>query len=263
MELLLENLSELKDKLTQPPFIITDYDGTLTPIAKRPKDARLSQDMREILSQLAECYPVAIVSGRALENIRRTVRVNNVYYVGNHGFEISGPEMKFVKEEAEQARPIMSKLCEDIKKKVGLIKGVIIEDKGLTASIHYRLVQEEEVPKVKKIVQDSIKPYQEEGTVKALHGRKVFEIGPNIDWDKGKAILWLLESTGLENKNLPIYLGDDVTDEDAFRALKGRGWGILVSEEDRKTEAEYQLKNVGEVKTFLKHLIELSRAKTG
>lgn len=263
MKLLLEDLNGFKNQLTKPPFIITDYDGTLTPIAKRPEDAKLSQDMREILSQLSECYPVAIVSGRALENIRGAVKVNNVYYVGNHGFEISGPEIKFVKEEANQARPIISKICEEIKEKVNPIEGTIIEDKGPTASIHYRLVQEEEIPKVKKIVQDSIKPHQEEGTVKVLHGKKVFEIRPDVDWDKGKAVLWLLESTGLENKNLPIYLGDDATDEYAFRALKGRGLGILVSRRDRKTEAEYRLKNVEEVKTFLRHLIKFSKTETG
>lgn len=263
MKLLLENWSEVKDQLTPSPFIITDYDGTLTPIVDRPKDAKLSENMREILSQLAELCPVAIVSGRSLESVRKMVGLDNVYYAGNHGFEISGPRTEFVKKEAERAQPIISELCEKIKRKVGSIKGVLVEDKGSTASVHYRLVQESEVPQVKEIFENTARPYQEEGVVRVTQGKKVLEIRPNLDWDKGKAVLWLLKSTGLGSETFPVYMGDDVTDEDAFQALKERGLGVLVSEEDKKTKAEYQLKNVEEVKTFLKRLIKLLKAETG
>src|SRR6266542_634681 len=93
-------------------------------------------------------------------------------------------------------------------------------------------------------------------SLRKIDGKKVYELLPNIDWDKGKAVLWLLEKLGLEHPNTrPIYIGDDRTDEDAFRALEQRGVGILVSEEPRVTAASYSLRDPSEVERFLSELI--------
>ena len=88
-----------------------------------------------------------------------------------------------------------------------------------------------------------------------MEGKKVYELLPYTDWDKGKAVLWLLENVGLKHGKVhPIYIGDDRTDEDAFRALGQRGVGILVSEEPRPTAASYSLKDPAEVERFLREV---------
>jgi trehalose-phosphatase len=93
--------------------------------------------------------------------------------------------------------------------------------------------------------------------LRRISGKKVYELLPDIDWDKGKAVAWLLETLGLESRSggiRPIYIGDDSTDEDAFRALEQRGIGILVSEQSQPTAARYSLKNIDEVERFLRTL---------
>jgi len=88
-----------------------------------------------------------------------------------------------------------------------------------------------------------------------MDGKKVYELLPDIDWNKGKAVLWLLETLGLEGWNvLPIYIGDDRTDEDAFRALEKPGVGILVSDRAQETSANYTLRNPEEVERFLQNI---------
>ena len=90
------------------------------------------------------------------------------------------------------------------------------------------------------------------GELRRMDGKKVYELLPDIDWNKGKAMLWLLETLGLEGENaLPIYIGDDRTDEDAFSALEQRGIGILVSDQSPPTAARYSLKNPAEVEEFM------------
>lgn len=235
---------------------MTDFDGTLTPIVGRPEDAILSEEMRKYISRLVDLCLVAIVTGRALNDIKEMVGIEGIYYVGNHGFEISGPEIEWTKREAVQAKKVISDICASIEEKAGAIEGVLVENKGFTASVHYRLVKDEDVPKVKEIFRKATKPYELEGEVRTSRGKKVLKIMPNLEWNKGKAISFLLESLELVEKPFPIYLGDDVTDEDAFRVLKRRkGLGILVSSKEKLSEAKYRLDCVDEVKIFFEKLI--------
>jgi trehalose 6-phosphate phosphatase len=91
--------------------------------------------------------------------------------------------------------------------------------------------------------------------LRRINGKKVYELLPDIDWNKGKAVLWLLETLELERGSaLPIFIGDDRTDEDAFSALEKRGVGILVSEQRQATAASYWLNNPEEVERFLREL---------
>jgi trehalose 6-phosphate phosphatase len=234
---------------------LMDYDGTLTPIIDRPEDATLSPDMRRLLAQLIKHYPTAIVSGRALKDIRKLVGLRKIYYAGNHGLEIYGPGLKLVKPEAKKMAPTVSEICVDLKSGLGNIDGVIVEDKGLTASIHYRFVAPEKLGELKRIFTKITKPHLRAGKIKIACDKKVLEIRPNIDWDKGKAVLWIIDTLKLRDGVLPIYLGDDKTDEDAFRALKSKGITILISNVPKKSDAEYFLRDVDEVKAFLGKLI--------
>lgn len=256
MEYLFDCWKRIEGILTPDLLLLLDYDGTLTPIVARPELAVLSDEMREVLKQASKCYRVGVISGRSLENVKDLVKISEVYYAGNHGFEISGPALELVKREAERAKPVISTICQEMTTRLKHISGAIVENKGLTASVHYRLVVDADLQELNRIFDEVIKPHLESGTIRVTRGKKVFEIRPNIDWDKGKAVLWMIDS--LKAKGPPIYVGDDRTDEDAFLALKKKnGITILVTEEAKESNAKYFVKNVDEVKKFLEKLISL------
>jgi trehalose-phosphatase len=134
------------------------------------------------------------------------------------------------------------------------IEGLLIEPKRFAVSIHFRLVDERAIPQIERAVDDAAAALP--GLRKA-HGKKLFELRPDIDWDKGRALLWLLDALGLDRPDVvPLYIGDDLTDEDAFAAVAGRGVGILVTEEPRDTAAEYSLRDTGEVRELLERLAD-------
>jgi trehalose 6-phosphate phosphatase len=128
-----------------------------------------------------------------------------------------------------------------------------LERKHFSVAAHYRNVNENDAFRVAQAV-DAVAARHRE--LRRMDGKKVYELLPDIDWNKGKAALWLLETLGLESRNvLPIYIGDDRTDEDAFRALENRGVAIVVSEHPKVTAANYWLNNPEEVERFLGELI--------
>lgn len=257
MKHLLENWEEAKELLVSPIFFLSDYDGTLAPIVDRPEDAELSDGIRKRLTQLINFCPVGIISGRSLEDLESKVDIENIYYSGNHGYEISGPEVSFVKNEAEQARSAVKKICDEVKRRSSSIDGVLIEDKGVTASVHYRLVNEGDVSELEEILAEEVEPYRKDDVVEVNYGKKVFEVGPGGEWDKGEAVSLLRRITGFEEEALPVYLGDDVTDEDVFFTLKRGGIGVLVSDEERESAADFRLNGIGEVEIFLSKLVKV------
>jgi trehalose-phosphatase len=256
MKHLLSGWRTLEKRLTAGQLLLLmDYDGTLTPIVKRPEDAVLSADVRRLLAQLSKNYPTAIISGRSLKDIRKLVGLKKIYYAGNHGLEIYGPGLKLVKPEAKRSASTVSEICADLMSKLGNIDGVLVEDKGLTASVHYRIVAPEKLGGLKRVFTEITKPYLMARKIKISRGKKVLEIRPNIDWDKGKAALWIIDALKPGGGILPVYLGDDKTDEDAFRALRSKGITILISSKPKKSNAEYFLRDADEVKSFLGKLI--------
>jgi len=126
--------------------------------------------------------------------------------------------------------------------------------------VHYRKVAESEIDSVKKAVEKVAGAHED---LRLSRGKKIFELQPKIDWDKGKALLWLLGELGLDQESvLPFYIGDDVTDEDAFRVLKNRGVGIAVMDRYRPTEARYRLRDPGQVEEFLKKIIAATKGES-
>ncbi len=260
MENILKNWRKFRVFFTPPIFFMADYDGTLTPIAKRPEDAVMSQEMKKLLSDLTSVCPVGIISGRSLKDLKSMVDLPRAYYSGNHGFEISGPSVDFVLDEAKEAKKSVQKICKNLEDRVGSFDGVIVENKTYTASVHYRLVEEsEKIDRIIETVEGLLAPYREKNVIEVKYGKKVIEIGPKIDWDKGKAVSLLLKVINLEEETMPIYLGDDITDEDAFHTLKNNGISILVSEEERETAADYRLKNHQEVKKLIKKIAKIHK----
>ncbi len=241
-------------------LLLSDYDGTLTPIVGRPEEAILSPEVRKKLDALTQRsdFSVGIISGRALSEIQSMVGLDGIYYAGNHGLEISGPGLRFVSPEAKKAQAKINELARQFAASLGHVKGVIVEDKGLSLSVHYRLVKPDEVKEVEGIFQQITAPAVRQGGIRVTSGKKVWEARPPIDWHKGKAV----EAISQEIKALlrvasllTVYLGDDTTDEDAFRVLRRpQGWSIFVGPEGQSSSADYFLRSTPEVAEFLSRL---------
>jgi trehalose 6-phosphate phosphatase len=234
--------------------VFLDYDGTLTPIVSRPDKAVLTDSTRAILRTLAAKIPVAILSGRELEDVRERVAIDGIVYAGSHGFDIAGPR-GLRRQEATEFLPVLDEAEKELREKLAGIAGALVERKCFSIAAHYRNVNETDFLRMERVVSEIAARHRE---LRRIDGKKVYELLPNIDWDKGKAALWVLEHLRLERPNArPIYIGDDRTDEDAFRALEQRGIGVLVSEEPKPTAASYSLGNPSEVERFLRKLVAI------
>lgn len=252
-----EHLDELKSQLAQKDvFVFLDYDGTLTPIVDTPDLAVLSENMRETVKTLASMYKVSIVSGRATNDVRSKVKIDGLFYAGSHGFEIVSPDGETtVNEQAQKIRHVIDEVYEKISKQVKDIKGSLVENVKYTISVHYRLVADKDFPKIEGAVENILKEYP---NLRKTSGKKVFELRPKIDWHKGRAVEWILDVLGYDAaNNMAVYIGDDVTDEDAFAALKGKGFGILVAESPRPSKAAYRIRTTDDVKDVLDLLIQI------
>ncbi|MFW6401713.1 MAG: trehalose-phosphatase [Desulfohalobiaceae bacterium] len=230
--------------------IFLDYDGTLTPIVSRPEEATLSQEMRNVLSSLTEKCTVAVISGRGLADARQLVDVKGLYFAGSHGFEIEGPGgLHMEVEEAQQSLPALEQAESDLRRDLAKIDGAQLERKKFSMAVHYRNVAEERVSEVEACVDRAL---ERAGGLRKGTGKKVFELGPDIPWHKGRAVQWLLRELELDQYGvIPIFIGDDVTDENAFHALSKKGITLVVANESRPTEAKYRLESVNEVRSFL------------
>jgi trehalose 6-phosphate phosphatase len=247
----LEHVSEIA-RIGGRLAIFLDYDGTLTPIVSRPENAWLSESMRETLRSLAARVPVAILSGRDLDDVRGRVHVDGIVYAGSHGFDIAGAG-GLRRELGAAYLPVLDAAETDLRGMLDEIPGAQLERKHFSVAAHYRNVNESDAFKVAEAVTGVAARHRQ---LRRIDEKKVYELLPDIDWNKGKAVLWLLETLELERGNvLPIFIGDDRTDEDAFRALKECGVGILVSEQPQVTAASYWLNNPEEVERFLRELI--------
>jgi alpha,alpha-trehalase len=238
--------------------VFLDYDGTLTRIVSHPENAGLSDSMRETLRELVARAPVSILSGRDLADVRRRVNIDGIVYAGSHGFDIAGPR-GLRRELGAEFLPELDLAEKELREGLDDISGARVERKRFSIAAHYRNVMEDDAFRVALAV-DAVAARHRE--LRRIDGKKVYELLPDIDWNKGKAVLWLLETLDLvRGKVLPIFIGDDRTDEDAFRALERQGIGILVSEQSQPSAASYWLKDPVEVERFLRALTDDLRAK--
>ena len=247
------------------PALFLDYDGTLAPIAARPELAVMGQAMRQTLVALAGHLPVAIVSGRDRTDVESLVAIPGLVYAGNHGFDIAGGGLRHAVGDGFQAE--LAKVRNEISGAVGGIAGILIEPKTASLAIHYRLVAPEDVDGIETTVAAVANAHPR---LRLMRGKKILELLPDIRWDKGQALLWLLQAMRLDGPEvLPFYIGDDVTDEDAFQALACRGVTIRVL--GRSTDglagnemsaAEYRLASVDEVGQLLATIDTVSGGQT-
>jgi alpha,alpha-trehalase len=257
----LEKKHEILGRLKEGrPAIFLDYDGTLTPIVEDPSKAFLPEKTRQLIEKLAEHWTVTIMTGRALYDAKDLVGLENLVYAGSHGFKIAGPEESFHEERGDEYLPSLDKAEKELGDRVKDLKGVHIEHKPFAIAVHYRQASETIVPELGKRVDEVVGHYPD--LVKTT-GKKIFELRPKMDWDKGKALLYLLGKMHIDDsRTVPVYIGDDTTDEDAFRAIAGRGIGILVSEDNSPTAASYVVRNPDEVAVFLEELVKLAEKES-
>ena len=240
-------------------LLFLDYDGTLTPIVATPDLAVLSEDMRQVIQKAMSVIKISIVSGRATQDVRSKVKLDGLFYAGSHGFEIVDPQGEVtVNEEAQKIRSVIDEVHGKLSERVKGISGALVENVKYTISAHYRLVSEEDFPLIETAVDAVLAEYPQ---LRKTHGKKVFELRPRIDWDKGRAVEWILTYLGYDpSRQIPVYIGDDTTDEDAFRFLKDKGFGILVADPPKPSEAKYRIRHTEDVRDLLEQLIALKSA---
>ncbi len=230
--------------------ILLDFDGTLTPIVERPEMASLPSETKELLRLISNdlrCC-VGVISGRTLTDVKRRVGLSNVFYAGNHGLEVEGPSMKFVYPMALKMSRTIHEMAESLESCLKDIEGVIVEDKVLTASVHYRLVPDDKIRLIERRVYKEVSRWEQ---VTVAKGKKVLEVKPIVNWNKGNAVKLILLSVGW--KSLPIFVGDDETDEDAFQGIRD-GITIAVMSRPTQTHAKYYLKDSIEVQSLLRKI---------
>ena len=234
--------------------VFLDYDGTLTPIVERPELAILSEGMRRTLKALAGLYTVGIISGRDRSDVERLVGLDSLFFAGSHGFDMAGPRgWEAHYEKGTEFLPALAQAETELREHLGSVRGALVERKKFSVAVHYRLVGEQELDTVFAVVQLVL---SHQSNLRKTEGKKVYELQPRLDWNKGKALLWVLDALPVQKSQvMPLYLGDDLTDEDAFQSLTDIGIGIVVDDSSRLTSAQYALKNPEEVECFLQLLI--------
>ncbi len=235
--------------------VFLDYDGTLTPIVARPEDARLSPRARAALVQAARnpALDVVIVSGRSLDDVRKRVGIPGITYVGDHGFQIDGPGVSLRHEGLDHYRAAMDSAARRLEALD--VQGAHVERKTATVSYHVRQVNAEERPDVERRAEQILRRLH----LRVTHGKMVIEGRPPLDWHKGQAVLYvLMQRHGADwpSRTRALYIGDDVTDEDAFLSLRGIGRSIHVSPNvtTAATAADYRLPDPAAVIQLLRWL---------
>jgi trehalose-phosphatase len=260
MKHLLRQLKKLTGELRgEKIYLFLDYDGTIVPLAATPQKAVLTGKMAGRLRRIVKnpaIIPV-IVSGRALKDIKSMVKLPGIIYAGNHGLEIDyyGRYLSIVADKGFEKR--IQQLKNILNRELKGIRGVILENKGVSLGAHYRLVAGKEVSLVKKIFYKITKSFIKNKQLKIKPGKKVLEIVPALNWDKGKFVKWLLDTEAEDkNKITVFYLGDDKTDEDAFKVLGKNGYTVFVGTPGHSA-ARYFLRSTEEVGLFLDKLTNI------
>lgn len=235
--------------------IFLDYDGTLTKIVADPREARLDDAMRATIEDLARRCTVAIVSGRERTDVARMVGLDGLIYVGSHGFDIAGPDgLRKEHERAPELLPALDRAEQGVRDALSGVAGALVERKRFAIAAHYRSVAPGDAGRVEQAVDAAVAEAPE--LLRKTGGKKLFELRPNVPWDKGRAVGWLLAQFGIDRADIvPLYIGDDETDEDAFAVMHAYGGiGVLVGPAEQRTAADYRLDDPAAVRRFLELL---------
>ncbi|MGB9980203.1 trehalose-phosphatase [Methanobacterium sp.] len=263
---LFNHLNEFEDfRKDEKTAVITDIDGTISKIVLDPYEATISQIMKTTLKKLVNKFQlVGIVTGRNVKNAKEMLEVDGLLYIGSHGLEYLKNDEIYIEPEVEKYLPLIQKVAQNIQTEEELynIKNILFQEKGLCFTVHYRKCEDPEGTRRK--ILDAINELEELEKFKVTEGRKVVEIRPKIGHDKGTILEKLIFENAIEKI---IYLGDDVTDVDAFNKLKElkgenkvNGLGIVVISEEVpefvRENASFYVNGVEEVQKFFNWLLK-------
>jgi trehalose-phosphatase len=260
MKHLFEDWKKIQDRIRQAQHLLffLDYDGTLTPIASSPEQALCPVEVKRYLQRLRDLPEVyiAVISGRSLEDVREKVGVSGIIYIGNHGLEIENPVGRHKKILSSARTKELQRITRNLHRSLKEIPGILFEEKGPILAVHYRKAPKKFVAQIPQVIEKELQ--QSRDHWKTASGKMVSEIRPNVDFHKGKAVEDVLRTFSYQGL-LPIYLGDDRTDEDAFRVLKDLGISVFIGPGRFPSAADYFLRNPDEVQEFLSRCQEVRR----
>lgn len=250
-----KHMQDILALLTKRGFVaMLDFDGVLAPIVKRPEDAHMSRRTGHALMALKKRVPVAIVSGRTLESVREQAAMPGMIYAGSHGVELAmdGKLRRRtlparVMKRFEAAREALHACAEGH-------KGLIIEEKPHATAVNYRALSPGKAATFARLAHGAVAPFVRDGSIRVLDHLKTFEIIARGAWTKGEVTKHIYSKTAKRGE-VPVYIGDSLTDEDAFRALK-KGITIRVGR-DSRSAAKYFFKTRKEVDDFLEYLCKV------
>lgn len=253
---LFDNWDAIENKMAgRLLYLFLDYDGTLAPIAATPDKAVMPRSVRLALKKLSadpSCR-LAIISGRSVRDVSGRVGIKGIVYAGNHGLEIKGSNGRIINHVPPMYGPIFRRIKTTLGALVIRYKGAVLEDKGCSISVHYRMVGRDGAQKLRSEIRRALMHDKQNGNIIVRRGKMVIEILPMVYWDKGKVVLSILK--GYKDA-LPVYVGDDVTDEDAFKVIGKDGIAVIVGEH-KKTRARYRLKDVSDVEKFMRYILNI------
>ena len=238
-------------------LLLLDFDGTLSEIVPRHEAAVLRPGNAGLLETLSRKpgYTVGVVSGRELSDVSRRVGLRGLVYAGNHGLEIRGPDLEYRHPDVAAIVPALSETAARLADGLADVPGVAVENKTLSLTVHFRRTPAARHDLVAAIFRDVVKPLIDDGLCRVTSGKAVLELRPAVAWHKGRA-LELIRSR-LAPQACPVYVGDDATDEDAFRAAQGAGgFGVFVGPADSPTHATCRLESPAAVSAALADLIQ-------
>lgn len=249
-------LGSLDDLAARRPAVFFDFDGTLSDIVNDPDTAAPVAGAAEALQELSARCPVAVLSGRDLADVSKRVGVPGLWYAGSHGFELTAPDGTHHQNDAAAAAvPVLERAAAELRERLGPIPGVVVEHKRFGVAVHYRNAERDRIGEVAAAVRAA---GRRDG-LRVTTGREVIELRPDLDWDKGKTLRWVIDHLAEAGSGAltPVYLGDDITDEDAFDAVSDGGVPILVrhnDDGDRATAARYALDSPAQASEFTDRL---------
>lgn len=259
MKNLFENIPEVRQRIERAGgvFLLLDFDGVLSEIAPTPDEAILSDGNRELLKHCNQLFPVAVITGRTLAEIKKKVKVEGLLYIASHGLEWEEDGKYHVKQIPKKIIDAVNLAKQKISPLLSHYPGMVFEDKSFMLGVHYRIMNPSIVGRFKSEIRRLLNPILERGWLRLDHNKKTFELRPDINWDKGDSALfaenYFKRKTG--KKFASIYIGDGLTDEDAFRALKN---GITIRVRPKKVSAaKYYFKSRKQVDEFLRWLVML------
>jgi trehalose 6-phosphate phosphatase len=253
-------LATLRERLTGASGLLLclDFDGTLAPIVDDPDDATMTRAAEALLRRLAgdPDVTVALVSGRSLTDLRERAGLDGVQYAGNHGLEWDDGSGRTVAEPIRETRPAVERALGTLREELADVPGCRVEDKGLTGTVHYRETPAERTDDVVGTVEDVVTSTD---GIRCTRGKAIFELRPDVPAGKGRAVERLREQYP---DYVPMFVGDDVTDEDGFRAVADDGIGVLVGDRS-DTAASMRVPDTDGVAMLLAWLIHTFVASPG